>query len=233
MINFELSKRLFEIASQVKQNDKIADIGTDHAYVPIFLIDKGIVDTAIAADVSRGSCEKALDNIKRHKMQEKIKVVHSNGLQKLLNEDFNTVVIAGMGGPLMKRILSHCMEKVITLDRLILQPQSEIDVVRKYVHRIGFKIEKEIMLKENDQIYTIIVCEKGKENYTNIEYKYGKINLDTKSSVLKEHIQNQIKSYNQILKSIQNNSTESSIKRVEELNDFIVELKEVLDVYFT
>ena len=119
----ELSKRLNAVASLVTEGYRLADIGTDHAYIPIFLAGTGRISEAIAMDVNRGPLLRAEENIRAHGLQAKIETRISDGFAALREGETDSAVIAGMGGPLMIRILREGSGIVRSLKECILQPQ--------------------------------------------------------------------------------------------------------------
>ncbi|HBY20157.1 MAG: hypothetical protein A2Y24_00735 [Clostridiales bacterium GWE2_32_10] len=185
-----LSKRLLTIAGKVLQGSNIIDVGTDHGYVPIYLYETKVINKAIAADVSYGSCEKARQNIIEHSLENYILVVESDGLKGIDTKGFDTIVISGMGGRLICGILDDGIEKLKNIEYLVLQPQTEIASVRKKLHSIGYKIIDEDILLDDGKYYNIIVGKKGKEVYDkDIDYLFGKRLLDRKDAVLKEFLE--------------------------------------------
>ncbi len=200
----DLSYRLQQIANKVKTNSSLADIGTDHAYIPIYLSQRNILKKAIACDISKGSLQKAIDNIKKYNLSDKIETRLSNGLDKISIEDkIDTIIIAGMGGMLMIDIVSNKID-ICKNSTLILQPQKDIDKVRKYLHKEGFKIIKDEILKDEGKYYNIIVSELGKEenNYTELDYTFGKFEINEKSPILKEYLEENLYKMENVLKNI-------------------------------
>lgn len=184
----EISQRLKLVTSQV-QYPTVADIGTDHGYVPIYLHKLGRVEKAIACDINVGPLEIAKENIKAHGAGEIIETRLGNGLMPMKPYEVESVVIAGMGGMLTVEILQASLETVQSVKELILSPQSDLDVVRKYLHSIGFLIRDEYMLKEDGKFYTVMRAIHGQERYEKeAEYLFGKKLLEKKDAVLKEFI---------------------------------------------
>ena len=126
----QLSQRLSSVASMVTAGNCLADVGTDHGYVPIYLYERNVIPRAIAMDVNKGPLERAALHIAESGMKEAIETRLSDGLTALKPGEADSVVIAGMGGPLIIRILSAHPEVTESLKELILQPQSEISEVR-------------------------------------------------------------------------------------------------------
>ncbi|WP_250277664.1 tRNA (adenine(22)-N(1))-methyltransferase [[Clostridium] colinum] len=223
----ELSYRLNKIAQKVTINGIIADIGTDHAYVSIFLYKNNKIKSGIACDISKGSLQKAKDNIKKYNLQDNIQTRLSNGLEKITPEDnIDTIIIAGMGGMLMIDILEKGNHIVNNVKELILQPQKDINRVREYLHKKGFKIIDDEMLKDEGKYYTIIKAIKGKDtSYKMEEYIFGKFEIEEKSEILKEYIEEQLYKMEIVFKNVKETNVES---RILEIENNIKMYKEVL-----
>lgn len=194
--NISLSKRLKKIADCVEKCELAADIGTDHAHIPVYLVKNNIADKCIASDVSKASAQKAQINVSINKLDSRISVRCGNGLECLGEKEIpECVIIAGMGGLLISKILKN--QK--TYERLVLQPQRDAFIVRKDVHKLGYKITNEYMIYENKKYYNIIVCRKGCEPaYTEEEYRFGKILLDEKNELLVSFLRNKILKFSNI-----------------------------------
>ncbi|MFR4987026.1 MAG: tRNA (adenine(22)-N(1))-methyltransferase [Lachnospirales bacterium] len=224
----ELSYRLNKIAQKVTQNGIIADIGTDHAYIPIFLYKNNRIKSGIACDISKGSLQKAKDNIKKYNLQDKIQTRLGNGLEKIsLQDNVDTVIIAGMGGMLMIDILEKGKYILENVKELILQPQKDVDKVREYLHKNNFKIIDDEMLKDDGKYYTIIKSIKGKEDilYKKEEYVFGRFEINNKCQILKEYIEEQLYKMEIVLKNIKETNIQN---RILEIEDNIKTYKEVL-----
>ena len=224
----ELSYRLNKIAQKVTQNGIIADIGTDHAYIPIFLYKNNRIKSGIACDISKGSLQKAKDNIKKYNLQDKIQTRLGNGLEKIsLQDNVDTVIIAGMGGMLMIDILEKGKYILENVKELILQPQKDIDKVREYLHKNNFKIIDDEMLKDDGKYYTIIKSIKGEEDilYKKEEYVFGRFEINNKCQTLKEYIEEQLYKMEIVLKYIKETNIQN---RILEIEDNIKTYKEVL-----
>ena len=132
----KLSHRLETIASFVRRGSIIADIGTDHGYIPIYLCQTGIIPSAIAMDIGKGPLQQATAHIKQQGVSNRIKTRLSDGLTALQPGEADTILIAGMGGGLVMKILSQGTHALTGSEELILQPQSEIAQVRAYLSLI-------------------------------------------------------------------------------------------------
>ncbi|MCM1106678.1 MAG: class I SAM-dependent methyltransferase [Blautia sp.] len=141
-----LSKRLEAVAALVTSRGVLADIGTDHGYVPIALAESGRIKRAIAMDVRQGPLSRARKNIAAAGLADCIETRLSDGLTALSPGEASAIVIAGMGGELMRRILSAGEAVCGQADELILQPQSDIARVREYLRLRGYRIDAEAMV---------------------------------------------------------------------------------------
>ena len=138
-------------ASMVTPGSRVADIGCDHAHTGIWLIQNGIASKVIAMDVRKGPLKKAHENLKLYGLEGTIETRLSDGLEKLNEGEADTVIIAGMGGTLTVEILKKGLEKIAAARELILQPQSDIGMVRRFLRENGFSITQEKMCKEDGQ----------------------------------------------------------------------------------
>ncbi len=204
-----LSFRLKRIADSIKKCEYLADIGTDHAYIPIYAVQNGIAKKAVAADISEGSCNKARLNVNEHGLTEQIEVRQGDGLDAINEYECpDAIVIAGMGGLLMISILKKGIDTALKASQLVLQPQRDIEEVRRFIHSIGFKIADESIFKDSGKFYTLMDCEKGNEAYTELEYMFGRIPLNNGSPVLKEYINAKYNKLMNVLENISSNGKE-------------------------
>ena len=191
----KLSIRLNAVKDTVKKCKTVCDIGCDHGYVSIALAKEGVAEYVIACDVNKGPLEAARENISRENLSEKIDTRLGDGLHKITVDDNpDAIVIAGMGGRLMARILEEGKEIVNGASQLILQPQSELFLVRKWLRDNGFLIEKEQALTDMGKYYFIISAIKGCEPVADNDYMqvlfdtYSRFLIENKDSVLKEYL---------------------------------------------
>lgn len=220
-----ISKRLKEIIKCAVKCEFLADIGTDHAYIPIFLVENKIAKRAAACDISEGSLIKAKKNILEHNYENFIETRTGNGLSAIKEgERPDQIIIAGMGGMLIIDILENAADILKNAKRIILQPQRDIDKVRRTVHKLGLKIIDERMIFESGKYYNIIVCENGVDfTYNEIEYFFGKILIEQKNTFLKKQVKHELLKINNILKKMENKmregrKNENFIKRFEKIS---------------
>lgn len=216
----QLSKRLLAVASLVTRGNVVADIGCDHAYTSIYLCEQGISPSVIAMDVRTGPLERAKENIKRYDLQSKISLRLSDGLETLSPGEADTVLLAGMGGILMMKILTDYPTTTASVKELILQPQSEIAEVRRFLHKSGYQIAMEQMVKEDGKFYVMMRATKTElpEQYqTECEYAYGKLLIDSEDEVLKEFLLREERLLTGVLTELTNQDTQKAIERKQEI----------------
>lgn len=166
----KLSKRLETVADFVPQGARLVDVGSDHAYLPLFLVEQKRIDFAIAGEVVQGPYQSALQNVELAGRSDMIQVRLANGLAAVEEQDeISAVTIAGMGGRLIADILEAGKEKLGSVERLILQPNNREDDVRNWLVHNQFKLIAEEIVEENDKIYEILVAQKrfnGLDSYS-------------------------------------------------------------------
>lgn len=213
-----LSERMLRTAGFVSRGNRTADVGCDHAYTSIYLIEQGIAPRVVAMDVNAGPLARAKENVRKFGMEGKIDLRLSDGLAKLLPGEADTVLIAGMGGPLMERILTAHPETVAAIKELVLQPQSEIAEFRRFIQSIGFRITEEDMLFEDGKYYTILRAEHGEEApWTEEEYLYGKYLRKTALPVLRAFLEEECRKAKEVLAGLHTAGTEKAERRKEEI----------------
>lgn len=228
----QISKRLKTVASLVTEGYRVADIGTDHAYVPIFLVTEGLTEWALAMDIGRGPLERASEHIKERGLQDKIETRLSDGLSAYRQGEADSIVIAGMGGALMVRILTDGADKCTGLKELILSPQSEIFLVRRFLVQHGWSIEREIMLEEDGKYYTVMRAVPGESSPMKAaEEIYGRYLLEHRHPVLYEYLLKEKETILRILASLQPERGEHIMIRKKELTDKLALTEEALSYY--
>ncbi len=207
-----MSPRLLTVANMVKNAHSVADIGTDHAYVPIYLIKNNRIQKALAMDINEGPLMRADENIKKFHLEDFIETRISNGLDKLKNYEADTVIIAGMGGILINEILDRGKDRLTSVKNYILQPMTAIEETRKYLENNNFCITDEKLAKEDNKIYTVISAVQGKMNIDkDINYYIGEYLVKNKDKYLPELLQGKIYEYEKALHSM-NFSTSPIVK---------------------
>ena len=169
-----ISKRLELVASFVPQGSILLDVGSDHAYLPIELVERGKIESAIAGEVVEGPYQSAVKNVESHGLKEKIQVRLANGLAAFEEADqVSVITIAGMGGRLIARILEEGLDKLANVERLILQPNNREDDLRIWLQDNGFQIVAESILEETGKFYEILVVETGQMKLSASDVRFG------------------------------------------------------------
>lgn len=203
-----LSQRMQMVADMVSRGNVLADIGCDHGFVSIYLLENGICPKVIAMDVNEGPLLRAREHIEERGLSSYIDVRLSDGMEKLLLGEADSILIAGMGGRLVIRILTDCMEKAKALKEIVLQPQSELHLVRQFLNEAGFHILEENMVKDNGKYYPamrVVWQQDGPKPLAEEELWYGPNLLQKKNPVLREYLENEKAKFAQIANDIKNN----------------------------
>lgn len=233
MIKMKISKRLEMIASFVPEGSRVADIGTDHGYIPIYLVQEKKAEYAIAMDVRPGPLERAQAHIREAGLEDSIEVRLSDGLLKLGENEADCVVIAGMGGELMIHILKEGKNLWDNIPYWVLSPHSEPQKVRRFLEEQEFFIEREIMIKEDGKYYFVLGVSKGTGNTMDygreVFYRYGRQLLEERDPVLLEYLKKEEGQLEGILGGLSRSKTEASEKRMKELRQEMAWNKEAQD----
>ena len=186
MNDFKISKRLCTAASYVRNGAVVTDIGTDHAYLPIYLVLNGKVDRAYASDINEGPIQRANENIQKYDLQDKIKTEVIPGLDGIEKISPNDIVICGMGGELIVKILENSTYIRQKNVRLILQPMTQVEKVREYVSN-GFSTIAENVVFEDEKVYQVLCLQYDGafHEHTKIELELGKLNIKNNSEEFK------------------------------------------------
>ena len=234
----QLSKRLQAVANLVTDTECVADVGTDHGYIPIYLIEHGICRRAIAMDIKKGPLQRAQEHIREHQLGAYIQTRLSDGLSALQKEEAATIVIAGMGGATMCEILEAGNSIIVPTTMLVLQPQSELEDFRRYLKGHGFCFLAEDMVLEDGKYYPMMkVCKNGQKEMpahpaiqkegvsydSKLEMMYGPLLLQQRHPVLREYLLWQLAQKERIRLSLAKNAapknrTERSRQIEEEIN---------------
>ena len=218
----KLTDRLSALANEIKKGETVADIGTDHGFLPIYLWEAGISPKVIMADISKGSLEKARQNCLSTHPDMVFDLRLGDGIKVLENGEVDAVAIAGMGGILMTEILEADLEKTKSLKKFILQPRNNVGVLRKWLLDNGFDIINEQLVLEGKyicEILTVVVGEgqATQEEKDEISYQFPRTLVDFKGPLTVEYLNRHIKKEKFILDSMKsgNKTTLEDIKNQE------------------
>lgn len=228
MQTLKISYRLMKAAELVHKGACVADIGTDHGYLPIFLVQNRISEHVYACDVRKKPLERAASHISSYGLEDNISICLADGLKGIEKGEVNTVTICGMGGRLMQDIIEAGKDRLTDGTQLVLSPQSEVRGFRVYLLGNNIDILSETMVKEEGKYYFIMDCVFNTEcmkEYSEEELRYGKFLIKNRSEVLKEYLEKEYDSFVNIRKKLKEqncNSPSASIElRLKELEDDI------------
>ncbi len=204
----KLSVRLKTVAKYVPNGARIADIGSDHAYLPCYLAKHQKIESAIAGEVVEGPYQSAVRNVKAEGLTEMIEVRMGDGLEVIHPGEVDCITIAGMGGTLIANILEDGKEKLSTVNRLILQPNISAISIRKWLLENGWELINEEIVEEDGKIYEILVAEKGDpkrpyDNTIDIQLLMGPFLLKKQDEVFKKKWLLELKNWQRINKQLE------------------------------
>ncbi len=228
----QLSKRLSAIARLVTKGSRLADVGCDHGYIPIALTEAGVIPGAIAMDVNEGPLERARQNISQSAAAPYIETRLSDGLTALRPGEADALLIAGMGGCLTIDILNAGIGTVRSMKELILQPQSDIDRVRRFLAENGFLIIQEDMVCEDGKYYQMMKAVLGNMEYErDIFFLYGRLLLEKRHPVLQEYLKKKLHNNEKILARIQEQGQLKPETRTAEIRQEMQKIFSALEYY--
>ncbi|AYD40965.1 SAM-dependent methyltransferase [Clostridium fermenticellae] len=224
-----LSTRLKSVAMMVDKCHCVADIGTDHGYIPIYLVNNKLCDNVIACDINKKPLKKALANINSHNLDNKIECRLSNGLKKLKIGEVQGIIIAGMGGNLIRDILEDGIDVFKKVDFAIFQPMQNTDVLREYIYKKGYNIINENLCIDENKFYEIIKVkyDNNPRKVDEIFYEISEKLIDTNHPDIKKFILAKLNKYREILENIKE-TTDLALERKFELKNKIQKLEEIL-----
>lgn len=226
-----LSKRLSAVAAMVTPGLRVADIGTDHGYIPIYLTTEHIAPHAFAMDVNEGPLSRATENISRYEANGLVTTRRSDGLRQLEVGEVESIVIAGMGGMLTIRILEDSPLVASSARELILSPHSDVDLVRVYLAEHGFAIMDESMVEEDDKYYFILKAMPGNMQIpSGVAKLYGDILPARRDFVLKDYLEKELRKRQGILSRLEQNA-QAGQSRILEVEAEMALIQEALHIY--
>ncbi|EDT75353.1 tRNA (adenine(22)-N(1))-methyltransferase [Clostridium butyricum] len=226
----ELSKRLNWILNIMDKCDVIMDVGTDHGYIAIELIKRNLADKVIASDINKDPLNKAKLNVSLEGLSNKIELRLGGGLTPVKEKEVNGVLIAGMGGNLIRDILENDIKKVKNMDYLVLQPAQNPEVLREYLYISDYEIIDEDVCFDEGKYYEVFKIKYKENNSTKLEnifYEVSPILLNKKSDVFKDYLYEKIDKYKKVKSFIKDN-TEHALSRKKELDSKIEIIENLL-----
>ena len=224
-----LTPRLKRIADLVPKDARVADIGTDHGYIPLYLLQNKVTSHIIASDVNEGPFKKARENINSYGFENEIDMRLGSGLEVLGMGDADIAIIAGMGGILITELLQK--NKLITdsIDTFILQPMQAQKELRQYLLANGFKICQDILIKEGFRIYEILVVQKGDQYISeDIYYEIGFFLKSNPQDLAREFIAGKIRIQEEIIENLKKQNSIKTLEKYDKSKERLEKLQEVL-----
>ena len=197
----KISDRLKEIGDFINPTDKVIDIGCDHALLDIYLCEKYDDIKVIASDIHEGSLKSAITNVDKQNLSDRIDLRLGDGLTIVNSDEIDTIIISGMGFYTIKDILSN-EPKMVNVKKIVVQSNTDVVKLRKFIIKLGFKIVREKLVKDNDIIYTIIEFNLGEEKYTYDEIYFGPRILENKDDLFYEYYSKKLLKYENLLLQI-------------------------------
>ncbi len=209
-----LKGRLKLIADKVPKCNVLADIGTDHAYIPIYLVQNGVCQKAIASDVKIGPVKMASNNISLYKLSEKIETRLGNGLNTIEINEADSIIIAGMGGTLLTELLEANKPKTVNADTLVLQPMNDLHVVRKWLYDNAFEIYDEEMVAEGPKMYFVLSVKfsGNKKQYSDFELYVGQRLIEKKDPLLGAYCRMKVQQIDRVLEQLEEMKENDALK---------------------
>lgn len=225
----KLTQRLEKIAHFVPKGSEPVDVGTDHCYLPVFLIEKGICSRVIATELNRGPYTRALQMIKRKKLSGCIDLRLGYGLEPITPGEVDTAIISGMGGNTILEILKRSPLVLAEVKTFILQPMNTVSRVREYLVKSGFKICDEMLVYEGKRFYEIMKCEHGKQKIEDeIFYEIGFVLPYKHDPLFSTFVREKIARFKKALNGISKSDCEKTEAKRKILETKIQKLQEVL-----
>ena len=231
-INLKLTPRLKKIADFVPENSIVADIGTDHGYIPVYLSREKNIEKIIASDINEGPLNSAKEYVKKANLEDSIELRLGDGMTALKKGEVNTVIIAGMGGILISEIIERSKEICEEIDQFILQPMVGMIDLRKYLEENGYSIEDELLVAESEKMYQILYVKRGKEKISDeIYYEFSEKLIENKDPLLVSFLERKVEKINNIIKNIEKSGkTENIDDNNEKVSDLIKKRDKLLGV---
>ncbi len=228
----ELSRRLQAVADLLGDDMQVvADVGTDHGYIPIYLVQNQKCKKAFAMDVNRGPLERATAHIHAYHLEEQIETRLSDGVAALSVGECDAAIVAGMGGALTIKILTEGEDVFRSLKTFVLQPQSEVYKVREFLLDHGYRVVAEDMVLEDGKFYPMMRVEVGADTYDQaIEFHYGRLLLAEKHPVLRKFLEKELQVKTEIFEHLKDADGEQITNRKKTLYYELRSIRRALEV---
>ena len=220
-MRIKLSNRLQAVARQIPAGLRVADVGTDHGYLPVYLVVNDIAPKVIASDRGKRPLDSARQLISLLSLENQVDVRLGDGLSVLQPDEAEVICLAGMGGVAIKEIISAGLPLAQAAKRLVLQPQRNVPAVRRFLVSNGFKIVAEDLAEDDGFYYEIIAVEPGLMELTEQEADFGPLLLRDGHPLFKDFLILKETDLTQLLAAMADNNSKDSLQRKKQLEEEI------------
>ena len=230
----QLSDRLEKIVSLIDAGNRLLDVGCDHGYLAIEAVRRGIVPRAICSDVRKGPLDRAKAHVAEAGLTDKIKLRLTDGLDGLVPDEAETLVIAGMGGMLMMSILEKAFQDpgngIHGLRQMVLEPQSDLPSFREMIDRTSFRIRDEFLVLDRGKYYFIFdLCPGEKEETKGQDPFFSLPLLQRRDPVYRDYLEKEYRKNQDIIRKLTDESTVTALNRCQALKEENKKIREVID----
>jgi tRNA (adenine22-N1)-methyltransferase len=227
-VQIKLDNRLSAAAALVIPGQTAADIGTDHLLLPLYLVQSGITPRVIASDKARPPYENALSLARQAQLAQQIEVRLGKGLEVLNPGEAATIVIAGLGGRLMREILTAAPQILAATQRLVLQPQKDAALVRRWLANNGWRIVAESIACEGGRYYQLLAAEPGAMRLSETQAEFGPCLIGEPSPLFVSYLTREKIQISALIGCLQTQTGASAISRARQLRRQLQKIEEVL-----
>ena len=226
---FELDTRLFAAAELLGTGNTLADIGSDHAFLPIYMLKNQRIAHAIITDINDMPLKNSMDHVNQYRMQNYCEFRKGSGLEIIKDGDADLISICGMGGDLIATIIKNGIDTAKSAEKLVLQPMTNHALLRKNITEMGFIIIDEKMIRDRHLFYQIFSVQKGDEKqYKNeIDFEFSPLLRYNKDETMREYIQFQLRVQRKIFAQLQENNQlslmDESLKKIDRMKGLLNE----------
>lgn len=226
---FELDTRLFAAAELLGTGNTLADIGSDHAFLPIYMLKNQSIAHAIITDINDMPLKNSMDHVNQYRMQNYCEFRKGSGLEIIKDGDADLISICGMGGDLIATIIKNGIDTAKSAEKLVLQPMTNHALLRKNITEMGFRIIDEKMIRDRHLFYQIFSVQKGDEKqYKNeIDFEFSPLLRYNKDETMREYIQFQLRVQRKIFAQLQENNQlslmDESLKKIDRMKGLLNE----------
>ena len=230
----KLPNRLKGVASLIPCGKTVADIGTDHALIPIYLVQSGIALKVIASDINKAPFRRARTIVRLHGLEDLIDMRMGDGLKILKPGEAETIVISGLGGLTIIDILNASPEVLEKAETLVLSPATHESEVRHWLKDKGWQLADEELVEDHDRIYQILqATPEGKrqdENWTELEYEVGPVILRKRHLLLKEYLSRKLKKYEKAVNNLRYSQSLQSAEKRKKILGLMEDIRKYMDL---